>query len=189
MTAIKLKGVVKFREATCCLSISAVLDPSIRLHQYGRTKVLVALPPVARARRAAARAQDALVHAVELGPILARLQELGLVGLLWLGGLQPRLNAAVLLVEVAHVRDQVLDHVHVRERVNLAGLGGILLVNVGQARQSVGPIDVHGTRAANPLPTRTPKREGRVLLVLDFEQSICDPNGIRSGERVRMHQL
>ena len=45
------------------------------------------------------------------------------------------LHPPVLLVEVVHVRHQVLDHVHVGQRVDLGRL--LIGLNLGQARQSV----------------------------------------------------
>jgi hypothetical protein len=36
--------------------------------------------------------------------------------------LKPRLNGLVLLVEVVHVRHQILDDIHVRQRVDLERL-------------------------------------------------------------------
>ena len=41
----------------------------------------------------------------------------------------------VLLVEVVHVGDQVLDHVHVGQRVDLGGL--VIGLDLGQTRQGV----------------------------------------------------
>ena len=54
-------------------------------------------------------------------PVLYALQEL-LVPSLRVGALQPGLDAAVLLVEVVHVWHQVLDDVHVWQRVYLGRL-------------------------------------------------------------------
>lgn len=45
------------------------------LHEHRRAEVLVGVPPVRWAGRAAARAQDALVHAVELLAVLDGLRD------------------------------------------------------------------------------------------------------------------
>jgi hypothetical protein len=84
--------------------------------------------------------------------------------------LQPRLDRLVLRVEVGHVRHEVLDDEHVRERVDL-GLGRCG-VDAREAGQRVGPVDVHRARSADPLATRAPERQRRVQLVLDLEQRI-----------------
>ena len=44
-------------------------------------------------------------------------------------------HVPVLLVEVVHVGDQVLDHVHVGQRVDLGGL--VIGLDLGQTRQGV----------------------------------------------------
>jgi len=118
------------------------------LHQHGRAEVRVGVPPVRRAAGGAARAQDALVHPVELLAVHLGLQELLLAFFLGLLGFQPRLNARVLVREVGHVGDQVLDHVHVRQGVELHRVGRGL-VDVREASQSVGAVDVHRAGTAN----------------------------------------
>jgi hypothetical protein len=62
MAAVELKGVVQFRQPLGGLSVPAILDPSVGLHEDGRTKVGVGVPPVGRTRRGAARTENALVH-------------------------------------------------------------------------------------------------------------------------------
>lgn len=61
------------------------------------------------ARGGAARAENALVHAVELLAVLLRLVELALRGVVVL---EVGLDRLVLLVEEGEVGDEVLDHVH-----------------------------------------------------------------------------
>ena len=56
--------------------VAAVGDEAIGLQQAGRTDELVRIPPERRARGRAARAQDALVQAVELFALRGRLQAL-----------------------------------------------------------------------------------------------------------------
>src|SRR3546814_18286374 len=68
-------------------------------------------------RGTAAGAREAFVEAVELGPVFLRLQPLAVRWRRALGA-DPRLDRGVLGVEVGHVRDQVLDHFHVRQRID-----------------------------------------------------------------------
>jgi len=66
--------------------------------------------------------------------VLGALEQLlvaGSEGLL-VAPLEPGLDGLVLLVEVVHVRHQILDDVHVRQGVDLEGLGA----GVGFARES-----------------------------------------------------
>src|SRR4051812_29668112 len=53
--------------------VAAVVDPAVCLEQRGGAEIAVVIPPVARARRRAARAQDALVVVVELLAVLVGL--------------------------------------------------------------------------------------------------------------------
>jgi hypothetical protein len=55
------------------LLITRIDQPTVRLEQDGGTQVLLAVPPVRRARGRAACAQDAFVKAVELLAILGAL--------------------------------------------------------------------------------------------------------------------
>jgi hypothetical protein len=104
--------------------VSGVGNPPIALHEHGRTKVLVRVPPVGRARGAAASAQNALVQAVELLAVRNALEVLpasdGRVLALQVG-----LDRLVLLVEEGEIGHQVLDDVGVRQRVDLGRLGGV----------------------------------------------------------------
>ena len=56
--------------------VAAVGDEAVGLQQAGRADELVGVPPEARARGRAARAQDAFVQAVQLVALLGRLQPL-----------------------------------------------------------------------------------------------------------------
>lgn len=89
---------------------SAVGHPSPCLHQGRRAEVFVRVPPVTRARRAAARTQNAFVHAVQQFPVLLRL-EMFLAPLWLFARFQVRLDGFALLVEVGHVWDQVIDDI------------------------------------------------------------------------------
>ena len=64
-------------------------------------------------------------------------------------------------------------------------------VNAAEASQGVLPIDVHSTRPANSFSTRTTECQCGVHLVLDFDESIENLDGIRDisifGLRGRMN--
>jgi len=91
---------------------------------------------------------------------------------------QPRLDGGVLVVEVAHVGHQILEHVHVRQGVDLGVFGW--LVNVSKACQSVGAVDVHSARAANSLTAGTTESKRGILLVLDFQKSVEDHRTVKT---------
>jgi len=82
---------------------------------------LIGRPPVGRARSGAASTQDALIHPIQFLPILPTLQVLLIMVLLGPLRLQPWLNTLVLLIEVSHIGDQVLEDVHMRKRIDLGG--------------------------------------------------------------------
>lgn len=109
MAAVERHRVLETLLALVGVGVTRVGDPAVSLHEDGGAEVLVLVPPVRRARGGAARAENALVHAVELLAVL-----LGLVELLG-GGvvvLEVGLDALVLLVEEGEVGDEVLDDVH-----------------------------------------------------------------------------
>ena len=60
-----VEGVLALRRAL----VARVDEPTVRLQQDGGAEVLLRVPPVRRAGRRAARAQNALVEAVELLPV------------------------------------------------------------------------------------------------------------------------
>lgn len=170
VAAIEFKCVVEGLESLLGLFITRIFNPPVSLHEHSRTEVLVRIPPVTGTRSGAAGAKNALVHAIEFFAILLALQKLAVlqvVTALYLG-LQPRLNALVLIIEIAHVRHQILNHVHVRERIDLDGIGGIL-VDETKTRQCVFAINVHRTTSANALSARTTKCKCGVLFVLDLK--------------------
>lgn len=87
--------------------------------------------------------------------------------------LQVRLDGLVLLVEVSQIRDQILDNVGVRQRVDL-DIRGRFGGDSAQACQGVLAVDVHGTASTDALSATPPEGQGRILLVLDLDQSIED---------------
>ena len=70
-------------------------------------------------------------------------------------------------------RHQILDHVHVRQRVNFNLCLG-LAINTAQTGQSIGTVDIHGTRATNPFTARTTKSQGWVGFIFDFNYGVKD---------------
>jgi hypothetical protein len=174
MAAIQFKGIVQLGQTLLGFAIATVFNPSIGLHQNGGTQILVGVPPVTGTTRRATGAQDTLVHAIEFGSILLGLQVFALTGLLFHGRLQPRFNAPVLFVKVAHVGDQIFNDIHVREWINFARRLQIGLINVRETGEGIDAVNVHGARSANAFATRAPKGEGGILLILDLEQGIED---------------
>ena len=73
------------------------------------------VPPVRGARGRTAGAEDALVHAIELLTVLLRLDVFAFLGRIIV--LQVGLDRLVLLVEMGEVGDQVLDNVHLTQKV------------------------------------------------------------------------
>src|SRR5437899_2208096 len=76
--------------------VAAVLDPARRLQQRGRSQEALAVPPIARARRRAAGAENAFVEAVEFFAVLVALPPFLLRRRR--GGLQPGFDRGVLRV-------------------------------------------------------------------------------------------
>jgi len=99
--------------------IAAVVDPAEGLQENGGTEVLLfGTPPVRRARSRAARAQDALVEAIQILALLICLHHLLTVHQMIHTRLQPGADRLVLGVEVAHVGHEVSHNGHVRQRVD-----------------------------------------------------------------------
>ena len=68
------------------------------------------------------------------------------------------------------IRDQILDHRHVWQRIDFhIALNFIHTIDTGQC---VDPIDVHRTRSTNPLATRPAERQGWINFVFDLNQRI-----------------
>ena len=85
-------------------------DPSVCLHEGGRSEVFVLIPPVRGARGGTTSTEDTLIHAVKLLAVLLRLDIFALFGRVIV--LQIGLNRLVLLVEESEIGNQVLDNVH-----------------------------------------------------------------------------
>mmetsp|Transcript_10638 Transcript_10638/g.30389 ORF Transcript_10638/g.30389 Transcript_10638/m.30389 type:complete len:202 (-) Transcript_10638:58-663(-) len=171
MATVKFECIIQIFQTFLGGTVTGILDPTVRLHQNGRSQVLVGIPPVGWTGRRATGAQNALVHSIQLGPILLGLQVLGLPFLLFTFGLQPRFDGAVLLVEVAKVWDQILDDVHMRQRVDLRCRLGVV-IDVRQACQRVAAVDVHGAGSTDALAARSAECKRRVLLGFDLEERV-----------------
>ena len=101
--------------------------------------------------------------------------------------LQVWLNRSVLLVELRHIRHEILNHVRVWQWVNPALLCG-LRWDSAQARERVDTIDVHSARPADTLSTRPSERQGRIDLVLNANERIQHHRtGLVQVERIRLH--
>ena len=74
VAAIEAERIFEIVEPFARRFVAAVGDPAIRLEQYRRPQIAVAVPPIARARGRAREAQDAFPHAVELGALVGALQ-------------------------------------------------------------------------------------------------------------------
>ena len=120
---------------------------------------LSGIPPERRAGGRAARAQDALVQAVQLFALLRRLQPLLLGRRLIVD--QIGLDRVVLLEELRHVHDQVADHRQARQRPHHDRL--LQIGQLGDARQPVLAVDVHRIRPAHALAAGAAERERVVL--------------------------
>lgn len=66
MAAVEAHAVVEGILALGGALVARVGDPAVRLQQHGGAEVFFLVPPVGRARGAAAGAEDAFVEAVEL---------------------------------------------------------------------------------------------------------------------------
>src|SRR5262252_7217947 len=66
VAAVEAERVLEIVEALAGRLVAAVLEPAVGLKQRGGSEKALAVPPIARAGGRAARAQDALVEAVEL---------------------------------------------------------------------------------------------------------------------------
>ena len=86
-------------------------------------------------------------------------------------GLQPGLHGRVLRVEIGQVGDQILDHRHVRQRIDADIAAAELVTGLG-AGERVQAVDVHRARAADAFAARAAQRQRRIDLVFDLQQRI-----------------
>ena len=79
---------------------------------------------------------------------------------------------------VAHVGDQILQHIHVGQGINLDHVPTRfflpLRVDVAQASEGILPVDVHGARSTDPLSTGPTEGKRGILFGFDFDQGIQD---------------
>ena len=170
VTSIQLECVVELCESFHGFAVAAVADPSIRLHEHGRSEILIAVPPIRRTRRGAARAQNALVHAVQTRAVCFGLEEFSRRRSRR-GRLEPRLYARVLRVEGGQVGNKILDDRHMRQRIDRHGIG-VLSSDAREARERVSSVDVHGARSADAFAAGASEGERRVGLVLDLNERV-----------------
>src|SRR6185437_2013827 len=78
VAAIELERILEVVEPLRLRLVAAVDQPAIGLQQHRRPQVLLAVPPIGRARGRAARAQDTFVEPVELLALRLALQPLRL---------------------------------------------------------------------------------------------------------------
>ncbi len=167
MTTKQAIGILQVVEPLSRSLVAAVGDEPIGLQEAGRTHELVRIPPERRAGGRAARAQDALVQAVELLALLGGLQPLLFRRRVFVD--QIGLHRVVLLEELSHVDDQVADHRQPGQRPQFDGL--LQVAQLGDAGEPILAVDVHGVRAAHAFPARTPQAQA-VVLLLDTHQRI-----------------
>src|SRR5208282_5336518 len=73
VAAVQAERVFQIVEPLAGRLVARVHDPALRLQQRGRPEIAVGIPPIARAGRRTAGAQDALVKPVELLPVVVAL--------------------------------------------------------------------------------------------------------------------
>ena len=178
------ESVMRLRRSTCLSSRESIIHLNhivetrlkaenlpVGLHKDGGSKVFVGIPPVGWTTSTTTSTQDAFIQTIELFTLFDRLVELFLAEVDRSVLLDPRLDGSVLSIEQVHVGNQVLDNVHVRQRVNLGGLAGVC-VDVADARQSILTSDVHCAGSADTFTARTTEGESGIDFVLDLDQSI-----------------
>src|ERR1700692_3430077 len=113
VAAIETERILEPVEALTGVLIPTVDQPPMRLQQDRWAEIAILVPPVTRARRRTAEAKNAFPRAVELCAFLWRLTALAIR---WrLIGLNPRLDQSVLRIETGEVRDEILQHLQVRQ--------------------------------------------------------------------------
>jgi len=170
MAAVELELIIYSIQPFLGKFITTITYPPIGVEQSCGSQIRLGVPPVTGAGCATAGAENALVHPIQLGPILLALQYLlprnGCRGL----SLKPGLDALILVVEVGHVHHQVLNHEHVwqwRDRGVRSGRR-----DLGEAGESVAAVDVHCAGTADAFSARSAEGEGGVELVLDLDEGV-----------------
>ncbi len=112
MATIQTHTIIQRRLPLLLLLVPRIRQPSVALQQHCGTQILLRIPPVRRARCAAAGAENALIEAVQLLALFLRLQVFFSVRC-GCAVLQVRFNGLVLLVELGQVGHDVFDDVGV----------------------------------------------------------------------------
>ena len=162
------------------LRVARVAHEAIRLGKRRRADE----PGIGLQRQAGRDAGAALDAGHHLGDVDHRLGRHHVLALGRLAlGQQPGRDAADLRpVRGLHVRDQVLDHRHVRHRLHhdrvlgfgpVAPVGALVgLADPGLAAERRLPVDLHPARAADRRPARAADDERPVGAVADLEQPV-----------------
>ncbi|SAL86177.1 hypothetical protein AWB67_07134 [Caballeronia terrestris] len=154
-------------EAFASRFIAAVRNKTIGLQQTGRTDEFVGVPPEARARGRAARAQNALVKTIQLVAFFRRLQALLLRRRRVVD--QVRLDRMILIKKLREVANQIAHHRQPRQRTQHDLLRQV--VHVLQTREPVLAVDVHRVRPAHAFAARAPERQ-RLVDRLQLQQRV-----------------
>src|SRR5262249_1111731 len=168
MAAVQPERIFQIVEPRAGRLVARVHNKALRLQQRCRAEEALRIPPVARTPRGAARAEDAFVKAVELLPVVVTLLPFLLRGPR--DGLQPRLDRSVLGVEIGHVRDQVLHHRHMRQRVD-ADDAADLAHRLGAGKR-IGAVDIHRAGAANTLAAGAAEGQRGIDIGFDPDQRV-----------------
>lgn len=169
VATVEGESVLQLLTTLIAVGITRVSHPAVSLHQNSGAEVSILVPPVRRARSRAAGTQNALVQAIKVAALFRALQ-IFLTLRRGAGSLQVWLNAAVLLVELGHIGNEVFDDVHVRQRVDVARAG--ITVNTAETGKGVDAVNVHGAATTNTLAARAAEGQGRVNLVLDLQKGV-----------------
>ena len=85
-------------------------------------------------------------------------------------GFQPGLDEGVLRVEMREVGDQILDHRHMRQRIDFHI--ALAVIDILGAGERIETVDIHGAGAANPLAAGAAEGQRLIDLVLDLDERI-----------------
>merc|ERR1719291_1554248 len=116
---VKLHGIIDPSETLFRELVPRVSDPTVSLHEDGRSQVEFRIPPIGRARGHARSTQNAFVHSVQLSTILRTLIIFWIRRALDLSALQPWLDRLILVVEVGQVWHEIFHDIRMRQRLNL----------------------------------------------------------------------